>query len=221
MEPIVIFREDPAKQGGERHTIYQYPFTDFPIITSNIQPQFVLLSLGRQLSKLGDDKVKALGCFTRGGVEYTYAKVRDFWMHSVQIPDEWENDETFYVPGEPIQAPYFSDEEPDEPDDTTKDKSYYGGASSKTVPLRIQRQRKVRHEAKSRSSVREEPRTPSKSSSKKSKGGMLGQKPRSKKKSNPRREILPLPRGRDAARAAAAGSSGGNEAVAGGSSTAM
>ncbi|TEB21417.1 hypothetical protein FA13DRAFT_1779267 [Coprinellus micaceus] len=221
MEPIVIFREDLAKQGKEQHSIYRYPFTDFPIITSNIQPHFVLLSLGRQLSKLGEDKVEALGSFTRGGVDYTYAKVRDFWMHSARIPDEWEDDMTFHVPGDPIQAPYFSDEESDEPDDTTKDKSYYGGASSKTVPLRIQRQRRVKHEAKSRSSVREEPRTPSKSSSKKSKGGMLGQKPRNKEKSNPRREIRPLPRGRNSVGTAAAGNSGGSDAVAGGSSTTM
>ena len=218
----MIFREDPEKQGHEQHSTYRYPFTDFPIISSNIQPHFVLLSLGLQLSMWDDDDVEELGYFTCGGIKYAFTDVRDFWVHMAQLPrgSQWKEDKSFYVPGEPLEAPYFSDEEPDEPDDTKKDKSYYGGASSKTADIRIDRQLRVRQVAKSQTSIPGEPRTPSKAGSKKSEG-QLGQKPKKKEKekSNTEREIRPLPGRRRVARTAAAGTSNGSEAVVGESST--
>ncbi|KAJ2915138.1 hypothetical protein MD484_g5275, partial [Candolleomyces efflorescens] len=96
IQRMPIFREDPDGEGPQRLSVYHYPFTDFPIISSNILPHFVLLRLGFHLSKLSLGEIEEMGSFSRGDVKIDYSTVLQFWLHMLFLPDNYEADKGFY-----------------------------------------------------------------------------------------------------------------------------
>lgn len=115
LEDVILVHEHEGTQGQQEITFHRYPYTDFPKIKSHIQPQFVLISLGRLLRKRSPAVLQAMEKeFSPESHQVPFLEIVQLYNHLISAPTDWMNDSTFCDAGHPFA------EEKDDP----KDKSY-------------------------------------------------------------------------------------------------
>ncbi|PPQ74138.1 hypothetical protein CVT24_012831 [Panaeolus cyanescens] len=115
MDDIYITRQSRATEdGSNRVDVYEYPFDDFPVITSHVDPRYVILHLGETLFGGVEDEV-------RMALFETYPYLSELWSLSTSwtapIPMFAFRDRT-YIPRPPnsnnLATPVQSNSEDDE-----------------------------------------------------------------------------------------------------------